>query len=327
MSQKVRGQLSIDTMADDIAGLLDSLGIAGKVALAGVALGGAIGASYRGPASLCAPGAVAVSSPCRPAVAPERRPAGARTAAQDRSRRHGLSPSPTRCRTATRRSCAATPRRFERYRARWLGNDPASYTTVWRMLAGLDMQDELASLRCPVLVIGGSLDRVRPAALAETYRQGNPRCALRRNRLRSLYVGADARTVCRLHRRIPWKRRRLTSPSLAEFSSMTSQPAQQIPGVYHRKIGDIVVTTISDGYLDGNLEVMRNVDVEKARQILQDAFRPARRTSVNTFLIHANGRIAIVDTGSGNYLQPTAGHVQRNLARPASIRSRSIRCC
>ncbi|MGH6711183.1 MAG: MBL fold metallo-hydrolase [Bradyrhizobium sp.] len=104
---------------------------------------------------------------------------------------------------------------------------------------------------------------------------------------------------------------------------MTSQPAQQIPGVYHRKIGDIVVTTISDGYLDGTLEVMRNVDVEKARQILQAAFRPARRTSVNTFLIHSKGRTAIVDTGSGNYLQPSAGHVQRNLVA-AGIDPKSI---
>src|ERR1700716_3320653 len=104
---------------------------------------------------------------------------------------------------------------------------------------------------------------------------------------------------------------------------MSPQPAQQIPGVYHRKIGDIVVTAISDGYLDGNLEVMRNVDVEKAHQILKDAFRPARRTSVNTFLIHSKGRIAIVDTGSGNYLQPTAGLVQRNLAA-ADIDPKSI---
>ena len=78
---------------------------------------------------------------------------------------------------------------------------------------------------------------------------------------------------------------------------MKPQPAAQIPGVYHRRIGDIVVTTISDGYLDGTLEVMRNVDVEKARQLLTDAFRPARRTSVNTFLIHSKGRTAIVDTG------------------------------
>src|SRR5258708_15257908 len=91
---------------------------------------------------------------------------------------------------------------------------------------------------------------------------------------------------------------------------MTMQPRRQIPGVSHRKIGDIVVTAISDGYLDGTLDVMRNVDIEKARQILSDAFRPARRTSVNTFLIRSKGRIAIVYTPSGNYLQPTAGFAQ-----------------
>src|SRR5262249_5872937 len=79
---------------------------------------------------------------------------------------------------------------------------------------------------------------------------------------------------------------------------MTSHPAQQIPGVYHRKVGDIVVTAISDGYLDGNLDVMRNVDLEAAHKLLKDAFRPARRTSVNAFVIHSKGRMAIVDTGS-----------------------------
>ena len=108
---------------------------------------------------------------------------------------------------------------------------------------------------------------------------------------------------------------------------MKPQPAAQIPGVYHRKIGDIVVTTISDGYLDGTLEVMRNVDVEKARQILTDVFRPARRTSVNTFLIHSKGRIAIIDTGSGNICSPQPASFSAISQRPASIRSRSIRCC
>src|SRR5579872_1706193 len=95
---------------------------------------------------------------------------------------------------------------------------------------------------------------------------------------------------------------------------MTSQPLQQIPGLYHRKIGEIIVTAVSDGYLDGNLEVMRNVDLATAEAILREAFRPARRTSVNTFLIQSKGRTAIIDTGSGNYLMPTAGHVHRNLA-------------
>jgi glyoxylase-like metal-dependent hydrolase (beta-lactamase superfamily II) len=95
---------------------------------------------------------------------------------------------------------------------------------------------------------------------------------------------------------------------------MTQAPAQQIPGVYRRKIGDIVVTVISDGYLDGNLDVMRNVDLDKAHKVLKDAFRPARRTSVNTFLLDSKGRRALVDSGSGNYLQNSAGKVQANLA-------------
>ena len=36
------------------------------------------------------------------------------------------------------------------------------------------MQDELARLDCPVLVIGGSLDRVRPPAMAEAVAKAIP---------------------------------------------------------------------------------------------------------------------------------------------------------
>ena len=104
---------------------------------------------------------------------------------------------------------------------------------------------------------------------------------------------------------------------------MAPQPTQQIPGVYHRKIGDIVVTAISDGYLDGGLDVMRNVDLDVAHRILREKFRPARRTSVNAFVIYSGDRTAIVDTGSANYLLPTAGLVQRNLAA-AGIDPKSI---
>jgi 3-oxoadipate enol-lactonase len=164
LSQKIRGTLGIDTMADDIAALLDNIGIAGKVALAGIAVGGAIAlhfaARYPERAS-----AVAVGSPAT-GVAPDRRPAALERVAKieatgmafavEDSMLNGYAPE-----------LRGDLKRFERYRARWLGNDPASYATVWRMLAGADMQDELARLRCPVLVIGGSLDRVRPPKLAE----------------------------------------------------------------------------------------------------------------------------------------------------------------
>ena len=58
-------------------------------------------------------------------------------------------------------------RRFQQYRARWLGNDPASYATVYRMLATTDMKHEMTELRCPVLVIGALFDRTRPSAIAK----------------------------------------------------------------------------------------------------------------------------------------------------------------
>jgi glyoxylase-like metal-dependent hydrolase (beta-lactamase superfamily II) len=94
---------------------------------------------------------------------------------------------------------------------------------------------------------------------------------------------------------------------------MVNAPQQQIPGIYHRRVGDIVITAISDGFLDGTLEVLRNISQEEARQILTENFRPARRTAVNAFLVYSAGRLALIDTGSSNYLLPTAGKVLANI--------------
>ncbi|MEZ5853107.1 MAG: MBL fold metallo-hydrolase [Hyphomicrobiaceae bacterium] len=95
---------------------------------------------------------------------------------------------------------------------------------------------------------------------------------------------------------------------------MIKPPETQIPGVYHRRVGDIVVSGISDGFLDGNLEVLKNIDQEEARQILASHFRPARRTAVNCFLIYSAGRVALVETGCGNFMQPSSGKLMANLA-------------
>jgi len=163
LSQKVRGELTIDTMADDIAGLLDHTGITGKVALAGVAVGGAIALHFAARHS-ARTSAVAVGSPAtgieadRRAAVLERvaklEAAGMAFAVED-SMRNGY-PDELR----------GDIRRFHQYRARWLGNDPASYATVYRMLATTDMKHEMTELRCPVLVIGALFDRTRPPAIA-----------------------------------------------------------------------------------------------------------------------------------------------------------------
>ena len=164
MSQKVRGELGIDTMADDIAALLDALGIAGKVALAGVALGGAIALHFAARYPLRT-SAVAVSSPAT-GIAAERRPAALERLLKIEAAGMGFAVADS-MQNGYAPELRGDIARFERYRSRWLGNDPASYATIWRMLAGLDMQDELTALRCPVLVIGGSFDRVRPPAISE----------------------------------------------------------------------------------------------------------------------------------------------------------------
>ena len=108
---------------------------------------------------------------------------------------------------------------------------------------------------------------------------------------------------------------------------MVAVPTAQIPGVYHRRIGDIVVTALSDGYLDGTVDVLQNITPDECdAHADRDAFRPGRRTSVNCYLIHSAGRLALIETGSGDYLLPTAGKLQQNLAAagidPADDRER-----
>jgi len=105
---------------------------------------------------------------------------------------------------------------------------------------------------------------------------------------------------------------------------MMKNPAAQIAGVYHRRIGDILVTAISDGYLDAVYEFMRNIEPAEAERILKEAYRPAPpRVSINCFVIHSAGRVALVETGSGDKMGPTLGKMPENLAE-AGIDTKAI---
>lgn len=94
---------------------------------------------------------------------------------------------------------------------------------------------------------------------------------------------------------------------------MSVMPTAQIPGFYHRKIGDIVVTAISDGFLDGDVSVLRNIEPDDAMGMLKANFRKGRRTFVNGFIVRSKGRVCLIETGSGDYLQPTAGKLMANV--------------
>ena len=94
---------------------------------------------------------------------------------------------------------------------------------------------------------------------------------------------------------------------------MPLPPAGQIAGIYHRRVGDIVVTALSDGFFITEREMTRNLAREELAQALAASFRDTVIFSVNAFLIRAGGRIALLETGSGNYLGPTLGHLIGNV--------------
>jgi glyoxylase-like metal-dependent hydrolase (beta-lactamase superfamily II) len=90
---------------------------------------------------------------------------------------------------------------------------------------------------------------------------------------------------------------------------------RQVPGVYRRRIGDILVTVLSDGYLDAGFHILQSIEPLDAEQILVESFRPPHPSiSVNCFAVQAGGRTALVDTGSGASMGPTLGWLPANLA-------------
>jgi 3-oxoadipate enol-lactonase len=170
-SEKVRGVLALDTMVDDLAALLDAVGIDGPVALAGCAVGAAITIRFasRFPNRAAA---LIITSPAT-GLAGERRAAGLQRA--DTVERDGM-------RAVVEASLAASyppvlradEARYCSFRARWLGNDPGSFAAINRMIANAEMEGDFAKIRCPTLVIAGTHDGLRPPEAVEAIARAIP---------------------------------------------------------------------------------------------------------------------------------------------------------
>ena len=163
-SEKIRGAVSFALMAEDLAALLDALGIGGKVALAGCAVGAGIVLSF----ATRFPDRVAALVAMGPAtgVASDRRAATLeRAAAIERDGPRGV--------IAASFAGSYPPEvrhdaeQYRRFRARWLANDPESYGAIYRMLVDSTLDAALPTIACPVLLLAGTQDRLRPPALVE----------------------------------------------------------------------------------------------------------------------------------------------------------------
>jgi glyoxylase-like metal-dependent hydrolase (beta-lactamase superfamily II) len=104
---------------------------------------------------------------------------------------------------------------------------------------------------------------------------------------------------------------------------MVVRPDRQIPGVYHRRLGGMHIVALSDGLLFRDHTMMRDVSAEEGQRHLAAAFRTQFVLAVNAFLVFAGDRIALIETGSGDYLGPAAGHLLANL-KVAGIAPSSI---
>jgi 3-oxoadipate enol-lactonase len=164
LSEKIKGGVTWDQMAGDLAGLLDALGITGRVALAGIAVGAAIAVHF------------AVRYPDRAAALVLHGPAvgvGAdrRQSTLDRAALVESGGMRSVVETSLANSYPPVVRHdaktFAAFKARWLGNDPESFGAINRMLAGDNIEHELEKIACPTLVTAGRHDSLRPTSIIE----------------------------------------------------------------------------------------------------------------------------------------------------------------
>ena len=96
---------------------------------------------------------------------------------------------------------------------------------------------------------------------------------------------------------------------------MSYLPLAQVAGVYHRKLGDVVVTGLSDGYVDMGYGIFRNIPEEETKAILARDHRTSPpRISVNAFALRIGNRTYLIDCGSADLMGPTCGRLPANLA-------------
>ncbi|KQP91216.1 MBL fold metallo-hydrolase [Methylobacterium sp. Leaf113] len=104
-----------------------------------------------------------------------------------------------------------------------------------------------------------------------------------------------------------------------------SNAQNPLPGVLRWSLGDLTITVMNDGYLQGSLDLVTGIEREEAGVLQAAGFRAQDpRITLNAFLITGPGRKPVlIDTGMGSFGGPSLGRVPAALAAagvaPASI--------
>lgn len=162
LSEKIVADVTLETMATDVAALLDAIGISEPVSIAGCAVGGAIAMRF----ALDYPQRVASLIVLNPAVDAPGEAAHNLVLRAEILRKQGM-------RSIESRSLdngypvmlrERDPARYLRFRNRWLANDPVSLGYLFRMLARTNVIPEASRIEVPTLALSGIHDPLRPPA-------------------------------------------------------------------------------------------------------------------------------------------------------------------
>ncbi|ASV55525.1 MBL fold metallo-hydrolase [Lelliottia jeotgali] len=83
---------------------------------------------------------------------------------------------------------------------------------------------------------------------------------------------------------------------------MTLLQTFQAPMINRKKIGNMLVTMLSDGYLDASFELLSGIDGSKAEALLQQrGVSSLPRMNINVYVIQTGNQTILVDSGAGNF--------------------------
>ncbi|WP_068118217.1 MBL fold metallo-hydrolase [Tropicimonas marinistellae] len=114
--------------------------------------------------------------------------------------------------------------------------------------------------------------------------------------------------------------------ALVPLRARAAEGGLQVLGAQRFQVGEMLVTSILDGFLTLPPDVLQGTTPDEVATLLENAYQdPSQpRGSINAFIIETGGETWLVDSGAGGYFGPNAGHLPDILAAlgidPASVR-------
>jgi pimeloyl-ACP methyl ester carboxylesterase len=163
LTEKVRQPYSIETLVDDLVGLIKALDLKPPYHIVSLAASSmqALQFHQREPTSV---GSLVFCNPA-PGVDPSRADALNNVAAKAEAEGiRGILPMMLDKSYPPELSDRAT---YDNYRGRYLANDPVGFALAFRMMARTNLMSLLESIHCPTLVIAGKQDFIRAVSVTE----------------------------------------------------------------------------------------------------------------------------------------------------------------